>query len=73
MKELTKKKITKSCSFPEIAEEIFVFLLYLFIIVFYYYYICMYIYNIFNKDNYELISVCTISIEELKSISQPNI
>ena len=37
MKELTNKKIVKSCDLLEVVKEIFVFSLYIFIIVFYYY------------------------------------
>ena len=71
MKELTKKKIIKLCDLLKVVKEIFVFSLYIFIIVFYYY-ICMYIYNLFYNDSYELINVCTINLEELKPVSQRN-
>lgn len=71
MKELTKKNRIKSCSLLEVVKEIFMFSLYIFIIVSYYY-ICVYTYNLFNNDSYELINVCTINLEELKPISQRN-
>lgn len=69
---MTKKKITKPYSLLKIAKEISMFLLFIFIIICYYY-ICICTYNIFNNDSYELIDVYTISIEELKPASQPNI
>lgn len=72
MKSLTKKKITKPCDLLKVVKEISMFLLYISIIVSYYY-ICICTYNIFNNDSYELISIYTISIEELKPVSQPNI
>ena len=72
MKELTEKKIIKLCDLLMVVKEIFMFSFYIFIIISYYY-ICMYIYNLFNNDNCELINVCTINLEELKPISQRSI
>jgi hypothetical protein len=62
---LTKKKDNNQ-------KNICIFIIYIFIIIFYYY-SCMYIYNLFNNDNCELINVCIIGFEELKPVNQPNI
>ena len=72
MKELTKKNNQTMWVPSNSQRNICIFIIYIFIIIFYYY-TCMYTYNLYNNDNCELISVCTIGIEELKSVSQPNI
>ena len=54
--------------FLEIIKEIFIFLLIILILI-YYYYICMCTYSFIN-DNDQLITIYTISIEELKPINK---
>jgi len=72
MKELTKKNIIKLYDLLVVVKKILMFLFYI-LIIFSYYYICVYIYNLYNNDSYELINICTINLEELKPISQRNI
>jgi hypothetical protein len=74
MKELIKKQIyltfKQSNNLPKIIKELLFFLLIMIIIVCYYLFIFNYILNINN----ELITTCTITVEELKSIEKvPNI
>lgn len=83
MKDLTKQNITEFRKQKQIyhasihkqlliiAKEVFICLLIIFISVFCYY-ICICTYN-YSNDNCQLITICTISFEELKPVSQPKI
>jgi hypothetical protein len=73
MKDLIKQKhfyrIFVDKQLLKIIREIFIYILIIFILVFYYYYICIHTYS-FTNNNDELVTICTISIDELKPVNK---